>query len=133
MSELKLKVKPKPGDREPTEEDYEESSEEKTDDGEFGARRKLVKLKFTFDFGVLCSLQMIVRLHIKSRPKILAAASKLNMSASFDLINDHVHCLLARHNQLPHDRKDSNNLRHADRNLAQNEVSLTHQIHFNYN
>lgn len=35
MSELKLKVKPKPGDREPTEEDYESSEEEKTDDGEF--------------------------------------------------------------------------------------------------
>lgn len=38
MSELRLKVKPKPGDREPTEEDYE-SSEEKTDDGEFNARK----------------------------------------------------------------------------------------------
>lgn len=34
MAELKLKVKPKPGDREPTEEDYE-SSEEKTDDSEW--------------------------------------------------------------------------------------------------
>lgn len=45
-------------------------------------------------------------------------------------MNDVIHCFFGRHNQLPHDRKDSNNLRHADRNLAQNEVSRAHQITF---
>lgn len=45
-------------------------------------------------------------------------------------MNDVIHCFPGRHNQLPHDRKDSNNLRHADRNLAQNEVSRAHQINF---
>lgn len=39
VSELKLKVKPKPGDREPTEEDYE-ISEEKIDDGEYENKLK---------------------------------------------------------------------------------------------
>lgn len=39
MSELKLKVKPKLGDREPTEEDYK-SSEEDIDDGECVSMRK---------------------------------------------------------------------------------------------
>lgn len=52
MSELKLKVKPKPGDREPTEEDYESSEEEKTDDGEFDVWR-LITPKFQFDSFLL--------------------------------------------------------------------------------
>lgn len=55
----------------------------------------------------------------------------------FDLINDTNNFLIfsfrGRHNQLPHDRKDSNNMRHADRNLAQNEVSRTHNNAYTIN
>lgn len=76
--------------------------------------------------------QTIVRLHIKFRPRILVVAGRCKCGGRHIRfhINHIVHCFLARHNQLPHDQKDSNNLRHADRNLAQNEVSRTHKPNF---